>query len=185
MVGDSLLYVRPMFVENKDSNLPLLTYVIVLFHGRIGFQPTLAEALKQSLEPNAATVDGLGTTGTTGTDAGTGGTGGGAPPTTIASTTSIVAAATGPLSVADLAKLSTEEILTRASGAYEAAQAALAGRKLDVYQAKVDEMGQLVTEAVRRGAGAAVTTTIERAAASTSTSSPSPVPSSTSVTTVP
>ena len=174
----------PPACATGDSNLPLLTYVIVLFHGRIGFQPTLAEALKQSLVPNAATVDGLGTTGP---DAATGGN---ATPTTIKSTTSIVAATTGPLSVADLAKLSTEEILTRASGAYEAAQAALAARKLDVYQAKVDEMGQLVTEAVRRGAGAAVTTTIAPAAtASTSTSAPTsapaPAPSSTSVTTVP
>ena len=63
MVGDSLLYVRPMFVENKDSNLPLLTYVIVLFHGRIGFQPTLAGALNQALQPNAATIDDVDPTG--------------------------------------------------------------------------------------------------------------------------
>ena len=160
MVGDSLLYVRPMFVENKDSNLPLLTYVIVLFHGRIGFQPTLAEALKQALEPNAATVDGPGTT-TTPADVGS------TPSTTKVTTPTVVAAtvvaATGPLTAADLAKLSTPEVLVRASAAYDAAQVALAARKLDVYQAKVDEMGQLVTEAVKRGAGGAVTTTIRAA----------------------
>ena len=169
MVGNSLLYVRPMFVENKDSNLPLLTYVVVLFHGRIGFKPTLAEALKQALESNAATVDGLGTT-TTPPDTGS-------TPTTTKGTTPTVVAATGPLSSADLAKLSTPEVLIRANAAYDAAQAALAARKLDVYQAKVDEMGQLVTEAVKRGAGAAVTTTT-RAVVPTSKVVDAPPPSS-------
>ena len=151
-VGKSLLYVRPMFVENKDSKLPLLTYVIVQFRDRIGFAKTLREALGQL----------VGGTGTAPTP-----TGSGKPTGSTGTSTTLPGSAPVPTLPPDasLATLTVDQLVTQAASAYDDAQVALAAKKLDAYQAKVDEMGRLLQEAQRR-------TTTSTAAPSASTPAP-------------
>ncbi|WP_418154344.1 UPF0182 family protein [Actinoalloteichus caeruleus] len=48
-VGGGLLYVEPVYIErrNEDSSFPQLAKVLVSFEGRVGYAPTLAEALDE------------------------------------------------------------------------------------------------------------------------------------------
>jgi uncharacterized membrane protein (UPF0182 family) len=54
-VADGLLYVEPIYIEQKDENaFPQLARVLVYFGGRVGFAPTLEGALKQAFESNGS-----------------------------------------------------------------------------------------------------------------------------------
>jgi uncharacterized membrane protein (UPF0182 family) len=48
-IGGGLLYVEPVYIErnNQESSFPQLAKVLVNFGGRVGYAPTLAEALDQ------------------------------------------------------------------------------------------------------------------------------------------
>jgi len=47
-VADGLLYVEPIYIEQKDENaFPQLARVLVYFGGRVGFEPTLQGALEE------------------------------------------------------------------------------------------------------------------------------------------
>jgi uncharacterized membrane protein (UPF0182 family) len=47
-VADGLLYVEPIYIEQKDENaFPQLARVLVYFGGRVGFEPTLRGALEE------------------------------------------------------------------------------------------------------------------------------------------
>jgi uncharacterized membrane protein (UPF0182 family) len=50
-VAGGLLYVEPIYIEQKDENaFPQLARVLVYFGGRVGFEPTLEGALKEAFE---------------------------------------------------------------------------------------------------------------------------------------
>jgi uncharacterized membrane protein (UPF0182 family) len=48
-IAGGLLYVEPVYIErsNQESSFPQLSRVLVSFGGKIGYAPTLAEALTQ------------------------------------------------------------------------------------------------------------------------------------------
>jgi uncharacterized protein len=49
-VADGLLYVEPIYIEQKDENaFPQLARVLVYFNGQVGFAPTVEEALNEAL----------------------------------------------------------------------------------------------------------------------------------------
>ncbi|MGB3443118.1 MAG: UPF0182 family protein [Actinophytocola sp.] len=53
-VADGLLYVEPIYIEQKDENaFPQLARVLVYFGGRVGFAPTLPKALEEIFGPGA------------------------------------------------------------------------------------------------------------------------------------
>jgi uncharacterized membrane protein (UPF0182 family) len=56
-VADGLLYVEPIYIEQKDENaFPQLARVLVYFGDRVGFAPTLQEALEEIFGPGAGGV---------------------------------------------------------------------------------------------------------------------------------
>jgi uncharacterized protein len=60
-VAGGLLYVEPVYIErsNQESSFPQLSRVLVSFGGRIGYAPTLPEALTQVFgSSGAATASG-------------------------------------------------------------------------------------------------------------------------------
>ncbi len=53
-VADGLLYVEPIYIEQKDENaFPQLARVLVYFGERVGFEPTLQGALEEVFGPGA------------------------------------------------------------------------------------------------------------------------------------
>jgi uncharacterized membrane protein (UPF0182 family) len=56
-VADGLLYVEPIYIEQKDENaFPQLARVLVYFGGNVGFAPTLKEALEEVFGPGVGGV---------------------------------------------------------------------------------------------------------------------------------
>jgi uncharacterized membrane protein (UPF0182 family) len=57
-VADGLLYVEPIYIEQKDANaFPQLARVLVYFGGSVGFEPTLEGALNEALGAASPTPD--------------------------------------------------------------------------------------------------------------------------------
>jgi uncharacterized membrane protein (UPF0182 family) len=46
-IKDSLIYVEPVYLVSANSQLPELKIIIVAYQDRLGFAPTLEEALRQ------------------------------------------------------------------------------------------------------------------------------------------
>jgi uncharacterized membrane protein (UPF0182 family) len=61
-LDQSVLYIRPLYVESSSNPLPQLRYVIAVFNQDVGISPTLSGALSQVL---GATVAGGSSSGTT------------------------------------------------------------------------------------------------------------------------
>jgi uncharacterized protein len=132
-VNGSLLFVRPMFVEASNSNLPSLQFVAVSYRDKIGFDPTIEGALaKVGLDAQ---------TGELSPPAGKGGSGTKPKPS---GSTSAGGSATDAAVLGDVADL------------LNAAQKALDSGDLGTYQARVDDARKLLVE---RATGSASSTT--------------------------
>jgi uncharacterized protein len=165
-IGNSLLFVRPMFVQGNDttdsnnSNPPNLNYVAVSYQGRIGFEPTLDASLRAvGLDELAAS--GLGKNGTPAPTPANGGDGGNA--------------GSGKQGSA----LTSEETLAQVAQLLEEAQAALKANDLGKYQAKVDAAREVLRKQAAKenqSTGAAAAN-----ASSVPTTTPTTVPTSTTL----
>jgi uncharacterized protein len=57
-VADGLLYVEPIYIEQKDENaFPQLARVLVYFGGRVGFDSTLEGALNEAFQQSGGTTE--------------------------------------------------------------------------------------------------------------------------------
>jgi uncharacterized membrane protein (UPF0182 family) len=134
-MGDSLLYVRPMYVLASSNKIPELRRVIVVSGTTVGMGETLQQALRNVFGAAPPTLEEGPVAGPApGGGAGGGGGGGGPAPSP-----------------------ETAELLRQASDAYAAAQAALARGDLGEYQRQVNLMADLVSRA--RGGSSTTTTT--------------------------
>jgi len=121
-VGGSLLYVQPVYIQRSASegSFPVLQFVAATFGDSVGFGTTLDEALKVALGIEAGETtppaDGEGDTGT--------------PPAEGDGDTP--------------SKKTTQQWLTEASEAYNAAQDALEAGDLAGYQAKINAMNTAI-----------------------------------------
>jgi uncharacterized protein len=126
-VNGSLLFVRPMFVEASNSNLPSLRFVAVSYRDKIGFDPTIEGALaKVGLDP---------ATGELTAAAGKGGTGGTSKPKPSGR-----ASGSGAGSSTDAA------VLSDVADLLDEAQTALDAGDLGTYQSRVDDARKLLEE---------------------------------------
>ncbi len=126
-VNGSLLFVRPMFVEASNSNLPSLRFVAVSYRDKIGFDPTIEGALaKVGLDAQTGELTpavgkgGLTKPGGSGAG-GSGGSGAGGSSTDVA-------------------------VLSDVADLLDAAQAALDSGDLGTYQSRVDDARKLLEE---------------------------------------
>ena len=123
-VGGSLLYVQPVYIRRNaaEGSFPVLQFVAATFGKDVGFGTTLDEALRVALgiedAPTTPPADGEGDTPTTPP------ADGGDTPTPAAKT--------------------TQQWLTEASAAYNAAQDSLEKGDLAGYQSKINEMNTAI-----------------------------------------
>ncbi|MGH9138945.1 MAG: UPF0182 family protein [Acidimicrobiales bacterium] len=142
-MGESLLYVQPMYVIPEQNRLPLLRRVIVAFNGSVGYGATLRDAMldlpqfnevPETLESPSADDDEV--VDDDADDADDTGDGDEVPESaTIAN------------------------LLAQANEQYGLAQEALRNGDLAAYQAAVDEMNRLIQEALTLAGGTTTTTT--------------------------
>ena len=118
-IQQSLLYVRPLYVESTQNPLPEIKQVIVVYGTQVAMEPTLAGALNDIFGVN---VPGL--QGSTQVNSGSGG-----------------ASLSIPRSVS-LSGLASS--ISQASSLYDNAQAALKAGNLAQYQADVNALGSLL-----------------------------------------
>ena len=160
-IGNSLLYVRPLYVTSDQTQLPEVKRVIVVFDGKAVMRGTLKDALAELFGAAPATLEeGQAGDPSSGSGSGAGaapgsGSGSGAAPVT-----------------ADVAAL-----LARATAAFESAEAALREGDLAGYQAKNKEGVALIAEAqaavdAAAGSGSGSTTTTAPPATTTTTEAP-------------
>ena len=137
-VEQSLLYVRPLYVEAQgDTPVPQLKNVIVAFGNQVEMRATLQEALAAIFGDAPDTLEQPG--------GGGGGSGG-----------------EGDSGNGDTSGTTQEQIdrlLTQAQRLFTDADAALAGGDLGGYQDKVDQASALVQQALDLSGGAGSTTT--------------------------
>ncbi len=148
-VDQSLLYVRPIYVQASDNRIPKLTRIVAFFDGDVGVGTTLGEALRDI--PRFAKLAALAG------GAGSPGSPGGSPPPT-----------TSPGAIETVAQLlaDAERDLTDADAALRAGD--LAGYQAKVNSAKAKVQRASALAGASSGSGSAPTTT---APASTTTSS--------------
>jgi uncharacterized membrane protein (UPF0182 family) len=134
-IEESILYVRPYFVEATQTKIPKLERVVAAFGGKVTIKPTLAEALADLFGTAPPTLED--TTGTTGTTT---------PPATGSVTEQV-------------ARLLQDALTLRSD-----ADKALAAGDLGTYQSKINQALQKVAEAAKllsgqTGSGGTTTTT--------------------------
>jgi uncharacterized membrane protein (UPF0182 family) len=131
-VQESLLYVQPIFVQGSAPNsIPLLQKVAVFYNDQVGYAESLQEAIEAVVTPQGAPEPQP--------------DGGAQPP---------------PPTPAPGGDGSVQSLLRRANDEYQAAQRALAAGDLAEYQNRIDNMADLVRQALSaQGDGAAATTT--------------------------
>jgi uncharacterized protein len=131
-VQESLLYVQPIFVQGSAPNsIPLLQKVAVFYNDQVGYAESLQEAIEAVVTPQGAPEPQP--------------DGGAQPP---------------PPTPAPGGDGSVQSLLRRANDEYQAAQRALAAGDLAEYQNRIDNMANLVRQALSaQGDGAAATTT--------------------------
>jgi uncharacterized membrane protein (UPF0182 family) len=122
-IGQSMLYVRPLYVTSTSNSLPALKFIIAVFGQHVGIESTLNAALNDvlgvSLQPSAS--------GATSTPSSNG---------------------TSPIGSAAAAK--AEQDLKQAAADYTQAQAYLkqgGAGALGNYQSEIDAMNELIVEA--------------------------------------
>lgn len=145
-VNNSLLYIRPLYVEAQGTPVPQLKYVVAVYNGNVEYDTSLRGALIKLFGDAPETLEVPGTDG--GTDGGDDGEGVTPPPTPGPGIDSTV-----------------QSLLDQALAAYTDAQAALRSGDLAAYQRKVDEMNDLIARAQERLAGSSTTTTTAPASA--------------------
>ncbi|MDO4911655.1 MAG: UPF0182 family protein [Corynebacterium sp.] len=132
-----ILYVEPMYAQRKgqESAFPKLLRVLIYYKGKIGYAPTVAEALSQvGIDPSAApdmqaAIDsGATTTTATTSDSGTSTSTGSSTQSQSTSTGNVsvdeaIAAVTAAMSALDAAKNSSHEAYGRALDQLDAAMA--------------------------------------------------------------
>jgi uncharacterized protein len=124
-VNGSLLFVRPMFVEASNSNLPSLRFVAVSYRDKIGFDPTIEGALaKVGLDAQTGEL----TAAAAAAAAGKGGAG------------------TKPKSSGSGASSTDAAVLSDVADLLDAAQTALDSGDLGTYQSRVDDARKLLEE---------------------------------------
>jgi uncharacterized protein len=129
-IEESLLYVRPLYVEAEGTSVPELKQVIVAYGRRVVMRDTLQDALRELFGDAPDTLE-------EGLD----------PDETI---TSVDGAADGAADGDDPIEIRTiSELLTAASEAFNEADLALRDGDLAEYQRLVDEAERLVAEAAR------------------------------------
>ena len=145
-VNGSLLFVRPMFVEASNSNLPSLRFVAVSYRDKIGFDPTIEGALaKVGLDPQTGELTAaVGTGASKPKPSGSSGAGG-------STTDSAV--------LSDVADLLND------------AQTALDSGDLGTYQTRVDDARKLLEE---RAAATPAPTTVAPTPNTSNPSAPEP-----------
>ena len=135
-IDQSLLFVRPLYVEAENTPVPQLKKVVVSYAGKVVHKATLREALAELFGDAPETLEQV--------------PGEEAPETPSGGTTVDPA---------------VQSLLDRALAAYRDAQAALRQGDLSAYQRKVDEMNGLIAEARRGFAGSSTPTTTAPASA--------------------
>ena len=128
-IGNSLLYVRPLYVTSEQTQLPEVKRVIVVFDGKAVMRGTLQEALTVLFGAAPATLE-------EGTGEGGGGEGEGAE-----------GGAEGEGGTGESVAPDVAALLARATAAFEAAEAALRSGDLAAYQTKNKEGVALIAEA--------------------------------------
>lgn len=130
-IEQSLLYVRPLYVEATGAEIPEIRYVVASFQGQVAMEVTLSEALGELFDvPPPATQE------EEPVDDGTAPPGGPGQPTEP-----------------DQPDQTVAELLGRASTAFDEADAALREGDLATFQEKVEEGRGYVQEARRREGG--------------------------------
>jgi uncharacterized membrane protein (UPF0182 family) len=149
-INNSLMYIRPVYVQGTSgSQLPSFRYVVVYYAGRSVIDTTMTGAMQQLFEGksppaglgqgNQPAPGGSATTTTT------------PPPTTPGTQTT-----TAPPPPANA---TVNQLVQRATDAFNAAQAALAAGNLGEYQRQVALIGPLLAQAQKVANGTAATTT--------------------------
>lgn len=128
-IGNSLLYVRPLYVTSEQTQLPEVKRVIVVFNGKAVMRQTLQEALSVHFGSAPATLE----------EGGTGEPGGGADPA-------------APPEEGTIAP-NVQSLLDQAAEAFAAADAALSSRDLATFERRYKEGVELVARARREAAG--------------------------------
>jgi uncharacterized membrane protein (UPF0182 family) len=134
-IEQSLLYVRPVYVEATTNRIPQLAQVVVAFEGKVVVKPTLSEALASLFGVAIETGEG----------------------STPGGTTPVVPTGDAAAQVADL--------LSKAVVAFDEADVALKKGDLATYQAKIKAAQDFVTDARRKAAVTTTTTTTTRVGA--------------------
>ncbi|HEY0119589.1 MAG TPA: UPF0182 family protein [Cellulomonas sp.] len=153
-VGGGLLYVQPVYVQaSTGATYPLLQRVLVAFGDKVGFAPTLDEALDQVFGGNSGATAGDAGTGTdTGTDTGTGDTGGsdagGGGPTPSESPTAAPSGAPSATPTTGSAQADLADALQRASQAIKDSQAALQSGDFTAYGSAQKRLDTAVQDAM-------------------------------------
>lgn len=157
-IGQSMLYVRPLYVTSNRNPFPILQYVIADDNGSISMQPTLNAALSDVL--------GIPVTGA----AGTGSSGGSS------------SSGSGTLSPSALANV--RSLLNQAATDYAQAQKDLSNKDLGAYESDIANMNMAIHRAQGiLGSGASSGTNTPSSAPSSTTSSTTT--STTSTTSIP
>jgi uncharacterized protein len=133
-IEQSLLYVRPVYVEATSNRIPQLSQVVVAYEGKVSVKPTLSEALNALF---AVTIN-----------TGEGGPGGGG---------------STPSNVGDVNQQIADD-LVKASAAFDDADAALKAGDLATYQAKIKLAQSYVADAKKKSASSTTTTTTTKPA---------------------
>jgi uncharacterized membrane protein (UPF0182 family) len=130
-VNQSLLYIRPLYVEAQGTPVPQLKYVVAVYNGNVEFDTTLRGALTKLFGAAPETLEQPATGGAV-----TPPPSGGQPPPVSSGVDATV-----------------QSLLEQALQAYTDAQSALRSGDLATYQKKIGEMNDLVADARRRLAG--------------------------------
>jgi uncharacterized membrane protein (UPF0182 family) len=133
-IGDSLLYVEPLYLQAANGNIPELRRVILATAERVVMAENLGLALAELFGSNILAETGL-------TDL-------------TAGLTSSAPVAPNTTPTADLSNATVEQLITRANDAFNAAQEALRkgdwtvyGDQMEIVQSALQQLAQLSTPA--------------------------------------
>ncbi len=124
-IGQSMLYVRPLYVQASRNALPVLDDVIAVMGSRIAMATSLQSAISQVIGFNVS-LPGVSATGT---------------PTTPSTTTTAPPPSTTPANTSEEAQLAAQ-----ANALYAQAQSDLKAGNLGGYQSEITQMGAVVQQ---------------------------------------
>jgi uncharacterized membrane protein (UPF0182 family) len=157
-IDQSLLYIRPLYVQSSRNPLPEFKKIIVVYGNQAAMEDSLNQALTDLF---GAPVPGLPTTSASGA--------------TVGPTTNITPSAPGPQVSSTVAQL-----LAQAQAAYAQAQNDLKAGDLGKYQTDINQAGDLLNQAAQAAsASAAPSTPTPSTTAPTTTVPPPPTTGST------